>query len=512
MKFTKIALAVACVLGSAQVFAAAVTPAQISAAQTAGTLQQAWITGASAQVPSIYRGWVGSGTSVGCDPGTNTIFTNQAASSSNVAPGSIGNFFAYACTIGGKVSVLYHTVDAGSLYAYAPHTVGAVLARLKFPGTGNGCNATTVTYTDPTDSNNNATEYKGCSLVGAALPATGIATPATNAANTTALGADPLGPQKPVGGFSDVEAAILPTALGGGSAVNAVGTENQAMIGQVFGVVVSTPLYRALQVAQGIYASTAAAASSDPTYDPANAPNITSEQYTSIAAQGGGYQTDWSQIVGSAGTGHKVILARRVATSGTQASSTAFFLKNPCANGLTASLVPAGAADTTSASGSTAPGIEVYEASGTGNVKQRLTTAANSTGTDNFAIGVVSMENNWRVETVGGGSELYRFVKLDGVHPEAGDLTFARVSATNGNYPFHMESHYFVANSATGFGATILPAITAALATPPTAASCAVFSRGLTLNPLGGSICTVGAQVHKGTSLGNSCSPIQLFY
>jgi len=510
MKMTKIALAMACALGSAQVFAAAVTPAQISAAQTAGTLQQAWLTGASAQVPAIYRGWVGSGTGVGCDPGTNTIFTNQAASNASVAPGSIGNFFAYACTIGGKVSVLYHTVDGGSLYAYAPHTIGAVLARVKFAGTGNGCSATTLSYVDPTDANNNATVYKGCSLVGAALPATGIATPATNAANTTALATDPLAPQKPVGGYSDVEAAILPAALGGGSAVNAVGTESQAMIGQVFGVVVSTPLYRALQVAQGIYASTAAAGTSDPSFDPLNAPNITSQQYTSIIAQGGAYQTDWSPIVGSAGVGHKVILARRVPTSGTQASSSAFFLKNPCANDALGNLNPAAAADTTSPSGSTAPGIEVFEASGTGNVKQRLTTAANSAGTDNFAIGVVSMENNWRVETVGGGSESYRFVKLDGVHPEAGDTTFARVQAALGNYAFHMESHAYVANSATGFGAAIIPSITAALATPPTAASCAVFSRGLTLNPLGGSICTVGAQVIKGTSLGNSCSPIQL--
>ena len=48
MKLTKIALAVACLVGSVQAFAAVVTPAQISAAQSAGTLQQAWISGASA--------------------------------------------------------------------------------------------------------------------------------------------------------------------------------------------------------------------------------------------------------------------------------------------------------------------------------------------------------------------------------------------------------------------------------------------------------------------------------
>ena len=148
------------------------------------------------------------------------------------------------------------------------------------------------------------------------------------------MAADSLAPQLPVGGFSDVEASILPSTLGGGD-VSSFGTEGQAYIGQVFGVVVSTPLYRALQTAQGVSAS---AISADTTFDPAIAPNITSAQYVSIAAQGGAYQTDWSPILGSVGTGHKVILARRVDTSGTQASSNAFFLKNPCASGVAANL------------------------------------------------------------------------------------------------------------------------------------------------------------------------------
>ena len=501
MKLTKIALTIAVLLGSTQAFAAPVTAAQIAAAQTAGTLQQAWISGASAPTRSIYEGWVGSGAGVGCDVGTNTIFSNQAATSSNVTPGSIGNFNAYACTRAGVVSVLYHTVDGGSLNAFTPHTAATKLARVKFPSNA-ACSATAFAYVDATNTENNATVVKGCALAGVALPANAIATTTSNTTNAAAVLADPLAPQLPVGGFSDVEGSLFPGVIGGGSdKVNAAGVDSPANIGQVFGVVVSRPLYRAMQVAQSIAANTDAL---DPSFDAANAPSITKAQYTSIIAQGGSYQTDWSPIVGAAGTGKKVVLARRVQTSGSQASSNAFFLSNPCAAGVAGNLSPAVTADSSAT-------FEVFEGSGTGNVKTRITTATNALPATNqeFAIGVISAENDWRVESATGGQNGYRFIKIDGVHPETGDVANARVTATNGNYPFHMEAHNFVANTATGFGAAVIGQITAALSNPP-ATSCAVLPRGLTISPLAGSSCTVGAQVAKGTNLGNNCSPAQL--
>lgn len=503
MKLTKIALAVATLLASTQAFAVPVTAAQITAAQGAGTLQQAWISGASAPTKSVYEGWVGSGAGVGCDVGTNAIFTTQALTSTNVTPGSLGNFTAYACTRAGVVSVLYHTLDGGSLNAFTPHTVGTKLARVKFAGTGNGCTGS-LNYVDATNADNNATVNKGCTLVGVTLPSNAIATPATNATNAAAVAADPLAPQLPVGGISDVEATLFPTAIGGGD-VSSKGVDSAIGIGQVFGVVVSRPLYRAMQVAQGIAANTDVL---DPNFDPANAPNITKAQYTSIAALGGTYQTDWAPILGAAGANHRVVLARRVQTSGSQASSNAFFLSNPCSSG---NLFPATAADSVPST-ATLPatnGIEVNEGSGTGNVKTRITTATNSAGTDNFAIGVISAENDWRIESATGGQNGYRFVKVDGVHPEAGDTANARVTATNATYPFHIEAHSFVANTATGFGAAVVGQITAALVNPP-ATSCAVLPRGLTISPLAGSSCTVGVQVAKGTNLGNNCSPVLL--
>ena len=491
MKLKQIALLLAGLTLSAAAFAAPVTIAQIEAARVAGQLDQAWISGATAPTRTVYEGWVGSGAGVGCDAATNTIFTNQGGT--NVVPGGLGNFLAYACTRAGKVSVLYHTLDGGSLNAYAPHTVGTRLARLKYIGspTSNTCVAAAASYVDPTNADNNAAVFKSCALVGAAVPATGP-TPASNAANQTAVNADSNSPNLPVGGFSDVEAALFDALIGGGN-VSGKGTEGNANVTQVFGVAVSTPLYRALQTAQGLADVNAT------TFDPAVAPNITQAQYVSIAAQGGAYQTDWQPLVGAAGAGKKVVLARRVATSGTQASSNSFFLAKPCADGLAAGLAPAVTSDSS-------PTFEVFEGSGTGNVKTRLTTASNSAGADNFAIGIMSVENDWRADAA--ASAGYRFVKVNGVHPEAGDTVNGRLTTISGAYEFAKELKNFTANTATGFGANVVNQITTALSNPPVA-SCAVLPRGLALNPLAGSSCGA-AQVAKATNLGNNCSPFQL--
>lgn len=496
MKMTKIALAVACLVGSTS--ASAITIAQIEAARVAGTLQQAWISGASAPTISVYEGWVGSGTGVGCDPGTNTIYTSQNNSGTNaglVRPGTIGNFSAYACTRGGVASVLYHTLDGGSLNAYTPHTVGTKLARLAYLG-NTTCAITGLAYADASNATNNATVNKGCTLTGSALPGTG-ATAASNTANASAVAANPRGPQLPVGGFSDVEASLFPASIGGGN-VTSFGTENQANIGQAFGVVASIPLYRAMQANQGV---TPAQIAADTAFDPALAPSISKAQYTSIIT--GTYQTDWSPIVGAAGVGKNIILQRRIATSGTQASSNAFFLANPCSAGVAANLSPSVAGDST-------PTFVVVENSGTGNVKANISAASNALPATNneFAIGVMSTENDWRLDPAAVSG--YRYLKVDNVHPEAGDTTNSRLTSVNGAYAFHMELKNFIANTATGFGAAVIPQITSALAAPQ-AASCAVFPRGLTLNPAGGSVCTTGVQVMKGTNGGNNCAPQQLF-
>jgi hypothetical protein len=466
MKVKQLLLAVAGVLMTATAFAGT-SPAQISAARSANNLDEAWVSGASAPTFMLYNGYL-----AGCDAGSMTVYTTGTNSG---VVGSLGNTMAYACTRGGKVSVVYHTVSGGSLFAYLPHTTGQFVTRLAEIGSN------TCTLAAPA-AGSIAETYNGCAN------STATAYPITTDA----------GPARPAGGFSDVEASAF-GAIAGDVAAN--GTEFEALIGQAFGVAVNTSLYRALQTAQGINVA------ADPDFDPVNAPNISSAQYASIASLGGGYQTDWSPILGAAGAGKKIVLARRVVTSGSQGSSNIHFLKNPCSTGEFGQLVPAGVADST-------PTFEVIEGSGTGNVKQALTTAE---ANGDFAIGVMSMENDWRIETNQARDE-YRFVKLDGVHPEAGSqqgnnangtpFYTARQTSIDGDYQFHMEMRYYVANTATGFAASIIPEIVSGLATP---ADCSQTPRGLTLNPLTGSACGPTVVV-KGTNFGNNCKAQVLFF
>ena len=473
-KFNKVCLAVAATLFAGQVFAAPVTQSQIDNARGKGALNETWISGASAPTYNVFQGFA-----AGCDANTLAVFNNGSATAA-AKPGSsaAGNFLAYACTRGGVTSVVYHTTDGGSFNAYAPHIPNDVdgdgvfgttnLRRIGKLGSNAGCVAQTGTLSLPGQTA--IPSYKSCAIV----------TPATAADGATV---------KPAGGFADVEAGLF------GVSVEGYGVEANANVGQVFGIATSTALYRAMQVAQGIYASVAAANAADPDYLPANAPSISRAQYASIVS---GTAADAGLLV--PGSTAALSLARRVPTSGTQASSNATFLRNPC-NGdpsILGALAPVGAADST-------PTLIITEGSGTGNAK----TALSTTG---FAIGVLSLENNWRTDTSSNG---YRYIKLDNVHPEApvagsGQTVdaSARYTAAQGQYDFHMEMKSFVSNAAAGtFGETVINEIVGAFA----GLDCADVPRGLTLNPFAGSSCTIGTVVAKGSRNGNNCQAQQLF-
>ena len=475
MKLTKLSLAVAATLFAGQAFAAPVTQANVVSARNASTLKEVWISGASAPTFNVFDGFAH-----GCDVDSVSIFTNATTAGT---PGSIGDYNAYACTRGGVVTVLYHTVNGGSFNAYAPHipvTAGtapdgtafpAVLQRVKNVGTASCSGSGTYTPT-------NSPSY----LTGATIPVS------FGCNRGTAASLADSAPAIPAGGFSDVEAALW------GYDVTSYGTETAINVQQTFGVVVTTKLYRALQVAQGIYLDTNAADTADSAYSPANAPNLTSAQYAAIAKSGGGYQTDWSPILGStAGTGKNVYLVRRTGTSGTQASSNAFFMNNPCASGAPSGQLTAAALAQTTAS------FIVTEASGTSSVKSGLV-AINNHASQNFGLGVVSLENLPAPE--------YKFVKIDGVHPEAGDTTYARATSMDGSYKFVMEMVSFVSAAAAGtYGETLVNEVAATLGNP---ATCSDVGRGLALSPLGGSSCAVGTYTAKGSKFGNNCAPMQL--
>lgn len=481
MKLTKIALAVAATLVAGQAFAAPVTQAEITTARSNGSLQETWLSGASAPTYNVFVGVAST-----CDANTVSVF-NAGTATTAQKPGasSAGNFLAYACKVGGVTTVVYHTIDGGSFNAYAPHIPNDV------DGDGNFAVTNLARVKNLNTLSNTTCAATTGSLVLPGQPAIPVFSKCATVVPATAPDAATA---KPAGGFSDVEAALF------GVSTTGFGTEGDAGVGQVFGVAVSTNLYREMQVAQGIYASVAAANAADTAFAPANAPNMTSAQYTSLAT--GTFATNWSPII--PGSTKEVRVARRVNTSGTQGSSNAFFMKNPC-NGepsVGGALLPSTAAQSTAT-------FIVTEGSSTGNVKTALT---NANTNNQFAAGVVSLENNWRTDT---SNNQYRFVKLDNVHPEAPVSgsglvadTNARHTAATGAYPFHMELKYFVADTADSFGASLIPQVAGSFS----AAACADVPRGLTLNPLSGSSCVLGEVVAKGTRFGNNCQAQQLLF
>lgn len=465
LKLNKLAIALVATFSATTAFAAAVTPTDI---QNASTLNQAWVSGASAPTLNVFLGFA-----AGCEANTLAVFHGGTAGA--VVPGAsnTGNAFAYACKRGGVVSVLYHTNQGGSFNAYAPHVpnnvagtgfgVATNLNRLSNVATASCSNVGTITVTNQ----GGAPVYRCSSAVINGFAATD---------NT---------PKKPAGGFSDVEAALF------GVDATSYGTELDAGVTQVFGVMASEPLYRAMQVSQGIYATVAAANSADPSFLPQNAPTISKEQYASLASDP---LATWAPL--GVDDSKKVIIARRVNTSGTQGSSNAFFMGNPCLGNPSTGgvLTPSTAAD------SDPDFYNVVEGGETADVRNAISNA--STAGD-FAVGVVSLEN---APAAG-----RRYLKVEGVHPEAGPNntsdTFARYTSAQGKYPFQMELKAFVANDAKGkFGETVINQIVSGLSS----VSCTTVPRGLVLNSASSACSAANSGVHitKATRKGNNCRPL----
>lgn len=298
LKLSKLAILLAATFSATSAFAAAVTPTDI---QNASTLNQAWISGASAPTYNVFLGFA-----AGCEANTLAMFHGGSAGAANPGASNTGNAFAYACKRGGVVSVLYHTNQGGSFNAFAPHVPNNVA------GTGFG-----VT-TNLNRLANVATN--SCTNVGTITVTNQGATPVYRCATTiNGFAATDNTPKKPAGGFADVEAALF------GVDASAYGTEIDAGVTQVFGVMASEPLYRAMQVAQGIYTSVAAANADDPSFLPQKAPSISRQQYASLASDP---LASWAPL--GVDESKEVIIARRVDTSGTQGSSNAFFMGSPC--------------------------------------------------------------------------------------------------------------------------------------------------------------------------------------
>lgn len=230
---------------------------------------------------------------------------------------------------------------------------------------------------------------------------------------------------------------------------------------QVFAVVANTILYRKMQFQQGVtndlgpvlpascYDGTNATGTVEnpagdiagDDFSPACQPSISREAYASIAdGPASALKNGWAALLGAGitGPGNNVVkLCRRVATSGTQASSNIFFLANPSSE--VGKIAPAGGFTTVAgANGSVIGSSKLWwwANSGTGDVLDCLGNANNGTGPDgtaasipagvggalsvgsHYALGVVSAENDWRTQTAPLRTN-WRFLKIDGESPEA---------------------------------------------------------------------------------------------
>ena len=208
---------------------------------------------------------------------------------------------------------------------------------------------------------------------------------------------------------------------------------------QGFGVAVSASLYNALVAANN--------AAGIPLVN--GQPSIRKADYASLINSTGTIKSAADLLNDPADT-NTLEIARRVDTSGTQASSNLFFL----AAKTTGAQIPLIAADLPLADIAT-NGLAVTEGSSTGNVKTRLNTAG-------YVIGVVSLEN------VPSGTDTWKFVAIDGVSPnQAFDATSSTVVAdpyqrqqfAAGSYPFAYESYLLFKDNALNTGTGIVKAI-----------------------------------------------------
>jgi hypothetical protein len=205
---------------------------------------------------------------------------------------------------------------------------------------------------------------------------------------------------------------------------------------QGFGVIVNPNLYTALitkEIAAGRLPSSCATSEvvSGATYTTTAAcvPNLSRAEYASIIT---GKITTADQLLGTTGDTKLIKLARRTASSGTQAASNIYFANQ---QGYNAKLTTDGAdsyADVKAAG--TYGSLVVTEGTATGDV----ITAVSGETTD-YALGVVSVENTYSNTKTSGKLKGALFVKLENVSPiHKGDGTIdakARAGMLNG-YPF----------------------------------------------------------------------------
>ncbi|MFT3858869.1 MAG: hypothetical protein QM742_15685 [Aquabacterium sp.] len=259
------------------------------------------------------------------------------------------------------------------------------------------------------------------------------------------------------GGFLDVEGSVFPTSVLSPTAYDAADFQ-LAGISQAFGVAVNSGLYNALQAAQFPAPSTCTTdtsikftAACQPSVSKAQIASLINNAKTSFAKTAGG-----KFLIGGASTdATQIVYCMRPQTSGTQQSAQLYFLNYGAAGnvfgGGVETIINNGLAfNATSATSKFAATLN----SGSSDVRNCLNsnTTAAGTGTG-YRFGILSLENNPL-----GGSDSYRFVKLNGVAGAQGTGSSDSNTATalTGEYDYVYET---VAYCKTGTCPAVVDAI-----------------------------------------------------
>ncbi|MCZ4303311.1 hypothetical protein O4G98_01045 [Zoogloeaceae bacterium G21618-S1] len=449
MKLKMIAFAVAAA-AAAPAFAV-VSPAQLTAAVAAGRYID--MTGASAT-----KATVKTALAAACADAQVSFTANKDRN-------------AYGCTMKasaagypaawkGQPFVVFHSVSGGSLTSILGMSTNVAQQN------------TTV-----------RTDFAGCASTDGGLNYTGCTVEA----------------RRSNGGLSDVEKALFQDVLDTDPPVGvnlAQIVSKPALAAQSFGIAASLPLWYALQAQQGL----ATAACPAGNFTPACTPTISRTQYATMVANSnnsnlGGYY-GWevlnlgaydTSIHAGVGSTEDMIICRRPVTSGTQASSNAYFLNKNCA--------VAGAGKEPSADSDDSGRYEVIENAGTSDVKNCLADGSTAGAGRQFRIGVVSSENLPKA------TDNWQWLKLDGVALNTDAAQ--RASSVEMEYGLVMEMvmHYSTDNSITSPDQrTALDALVAELGND------SAPKAGIYVVPHGTTYYTgAGSVIGRSTNGGNNC-------
>jgi ABC-type phosphate transport system substrate-binding protein len=354
---------------------------------------------------------------------------------SNENPITAGKGFATRAA--GGTAIAFHKESTGGssngvnpLIAVAKGQAHA-LRWLNVGGLANDCTVTNVAATTNTIA---YIDHSGCALV---------ETTADTAGSAGAAGTFDIN-----GGISDNEPALAFPAPGADAGL----LTSVPGIQILFGVPVTTALYRALQQVQFI-GSPACLSDTDPsdTIDSRDStacvPSLEKQQVSALVSQQISNWNDFkapngTQLTTAAGVtppaDEFVRICRRVSTSGTQATFEALLLNQRCASGTSVFAVPDDSStetDTVYSANQFAAGSLVNAAPSSGNVRTCLASA----NTGNFwGLGVLSTEvtaSNYGAgnATTPPGGNGFRFVAINGAAPNL-------VNAANGTYDLFSEN------------------------------------------------------------------------